>query len=86
VDTRRALCVLVVDDCRDQVNSLALLITLWGHQALVASDGSAALDMAWPTDPMSSSWTSVCPAAWTATKSHISYAHPPRRQQHFWWP
>jgi CheY-like chemotaxis protein len=38
--------VLVVDDCRDQVETLALLLTLWGHHPLVASDGAAALDMA----------------------------------------
>jgi CheY-like chemotaxis protein len=46
VATRRALRVLVVDDCRDQVDSLALLLTLWGHQALVAADGPSAFEMA----------------------------------------
>ena len=46
MDTRRALCVLVVDDCQDQVTTLALLLKLWGHQALVASDGPTALDRA----------------------------------------
>ena len=44
--TRRALRVLVVDDCQDQVTTLALLLKLWGHQALVASDGPTALDTA----------------------------------------
>jgi CheY-like chemotaxis protein len=46
VDSRRALRVLVVDDCRDQVDTLALLLNLWGHQALVAADGPSALEMA----------------------------------------
>jgi two-component system CheB/CheR fusion protein len=46
VGTRRALRVLVVDDCQDQVTTLALLLKLWGHQALVASDGPTALDTA----------------------------------------
>lgn len=38
--------VLIVDDDRDTADSLALLLSLWGHQPLVAYDGFAALEMA----------------------------------------
>jgi two-component system CheB/CheR fusion protein len=44
--THRALCVLVVDDCRDQLDTLALLLKLWGHRPLVASDGPTAVNLA----------------------------------------
>jgi two-component system, chemotaxis family, CheB/CheR fusion protein len=42
----RPLCVLIVEDCRDTTDTLALLVGFWGHQALVAHDGPAALDLA----------------------------------------
>jgi PAS domain S-box-containing protein len=38
--------VLVVDDNRDSADSLALLLSLWGHEARVAYDGPAALEAA----------------------------------------
>jgi CheY-like chemotaxis protein len=38
------LRVLVVDDSRDAADSLALLVTIWGHDARVAYDGEAALE------------------------------------------
>src|SRR5262249_30533650 len=37
------LRVLVVDDCRDTTDSLALLLKLWGHDVRVARDGPAAV-------------------------------------------
>jgi two-component system CheB/CheR fusion protein len=40
------LRVLVVDDCDDHTESLALLLGLWGHEALIAADGRTALDLA----------------------------------------
>jgi CheY-like chemotaxis protein len=40
------LRVLVVDDCRDHTESLAMLLRLWGHEPLIAHDGFAALDLA----------------------------------------
>jgi hypothetical protein len=43
--TDRPLCVLVVDDCRDSADWLALLVQHWGYQTLVAYDGPAALDL-----------------------------------------
>src|SRR5262249_47819276 len=39
----RALLVLVVDDHHDSVESLALLLRLWGYQTVEAHDGPAAL-------------------------------------------
>ena len=45
-DPRPRLLVLVVDDSRDCAESLALLVRLWGHEAVVAYDGPAALDVA----------------------------------------
>ena len=44
--TARPLRVLVVDDCRDAADSLALLVRHWGYQAVVAYDGPAALGLA----------------------------------------
>jgi CheY-like chemotaxis protein len=40
--TRRR--VLVVDDCQDTAESLALLVRLWGHEARTAYRGQAALE------------------------------------------
>jgi CheY-like chemotaxis protein len=40
------LRVLVVDDCRDTTYSYALLLKTWGHEALTAYDGPAALALA----------------------------------------
>jgi two-component system, chemotaxis family, CheB/CheR fusion protein len=45
------LRVLVVDDCDDHTESLALLLGLWGYEALVAADGRAALDVAGARHP-----------------------------------
>jgi CheY-like chemotaxis protein len=45
-DGLRPLRVLVVDDNRDAADSLALLITLWGHETRVAYDGFEALQAA----------------------------------------
>jgi CheY-like chemotaxis protein len=38
--------VLVVDDSRDSAESLALLVRLWGHEAVVTYDGPSALEAA----------------------------------------
>ena len=35
--------VLIVDDCRDAADSLALLVKLWGYAPAVAYDGPSAL-------------------------------------------
>jgi CheY-like chemotaxis protein len=40
------LRVLVVDDCKDGADTLALLLRLWGHKAKVAYDGFTALRLA----------------------------------------
>jgi CheY-like chemotaxis protein len=40
------LRVLVVEDNRDAADSLALLLRIWGHEAHVAYDGAAALEVA----------------------------------------
>ena len=40
------LLALVVDDSRDCAESLALLVRFWGHEAVVAYDGPAALEAA----------------------------------------
>ena len=45
-DPRPPLLVLVVDDSRDCAESLALLVRLWGHEAVLAYDGPSALDLA----------------------------------------
>jgi len=42
----RRLRVLVVDDNRDAVESMALLLGLWGHEVTTASEGKAALQAA----------------------------------------
>jgi len=38
--------VLVVDDCPDTLESLGLLLRLWGFDALTAPDGESALEQA----------------------------------------
>jgi two-component system CheB/CheR fusion protein len=40
------LRVLVVDDCHDTIESLALLLQCWGHDARTALDGPTALEIA----------------------------------------
>jgi CheY-like chemotaxis protein len=40
------LSVLVVDDCQDAADSLALLVSAWGHRAHVAYSGVEALRLA----------------------------------------
>jgi CheY-like chemotaxis protein len=40
------LRVLVVDDCSDTTTTTATLVRLWGHDARVALDGPAALELA----------------------------------------
>jgi two-component system CheB/CheR fusion protein len=41
----RALRVLVVEDVRDQADTLSFLLQLWGYEALVAYDGPRALQV-----------------------------------------
>jgi signal transduction histidine kinase/ActR/RegA family two-component response regulator len=41
--TERAVRVLLVDDSVDAAESLAMLLRLWGHEAVIAHDGPAAL-------------------------------------------
>jgi two-component system, chemotaxis family, CheB/CheR fusion protein len=38
--------ILVVDDCEDTVETLCILLRLWGHEVRAAHDGSEALAMA----------------------------------------
>src|ERR1700726_90899 len=40
------LRVLVVDDNRDAADSLALLLSFWGHEVQVAYDGASAFQVA----------------------------------------
>jgi CheY-like chemotaxis protein len=40
------LRILIVDDCADTTESLALLIRMWGYQARVAGDAAEALRLA----------------------------------------
>jgi CheY-like chemotaxis protein len=35
--------ILVVDDCKDTVDSLSILLGLWGHEVRAAYDGAQAL-------------------------------------------
>jgi CheY-like chemotaxis protein len=44
--------VLIVDDCRDAADSLALLLERWGYQAAVAYDGPSALAAALARPPV----------------------------------
>ena len=46
-----SLRILVVDDLRDLTDSLARLIGLWGHEAIVAYAGPGALDAASTNPP-----------------------------------
>ena len=39
------LRILVVDDSEDSVESLALLLGIWGHEVTTAKDGAGALDL-----------------------------------------
>jgi CheY-like chemotaxis protein len=41
----RALRVLVVDDVRDQADTLCVLLQLWGYETLVAYDGVRAIEL-----------------------------------------
>jgi CheY-like chemotaxis protein len=43
--------VLVVDDCRDAADSLALLLNRWGYQTVIAYDGPSALAAALTQPP-----------------------------------
>ena len=46
-----ALRVLIAEDDRDTSSSLALLLTLWGHDVLVAHDGMEALRLSFAHHP-----------------------------------
>lgn len=48
---QRPLLVLVADDNRDAADSLAMLVTIWGHNAQVAYDGAEALALALADPP-----------------------------------
>jgi DNA-binding response OmpR family regulator len=41
----------IVDDYRDAADSLAVLVSLWGHDVRVAYGGEVALEMAWAYRP-----------------------------------
>jgi CheY-like chemotaxis protein len=45
-DATVPLRVLVVDDCRDHTDSLAILVRFWGHDVRTAYDGPTGLDVA----------------------------------------
>jgi CheY-like chemotaxis protein len=45
------LRVVIVDDCRDSANSLAVLMRHWGHDVRVAYSGAAALEIALTYQP-----------------------------------
>src|SRR5262249_40603161 len=47
----RPLRVLIADDCSDIAYTEAMLVRLWGHEAAVAADGRAALDLARAVQP-----------------------------------
>jgi len=46
VSPARSLCVLIVDDCTDTTESLAVLARVWGFQAHIANDAQTALWLA----------------------------------------
>lgn len=50
--SQQPLGVLIVDDCQDTADSLAMLVKLWGHDLRVAYSGNAALEIsaAFPAD------------------------------------
>ena len=56
--------VLVVDDCQDNRESLALVVQVWGHEVRLARDGPSALLASLEFRPhvVSSCSTSACPA------------------------
>jgi CheY-like chemotaxis protein len=39
----KSMRILVVDDCKDTVDSLSILLGLWGHEVRAAYDGDQAL-------------------------------------------
>jgi CheY-like chemotaxis protein len=43
--------VLIVDDCKDTVDSLSILLGIWGHEVRVAYDGATALTTAGSFQP-----------------------------------
>jgi CheY-like chemotaxis protein len=43
--------VLIADDNRDAADTLAMIVRLWGHEALVVYDGASALTVARPFKP-----------------------------------
>ena len=53
MDTARPVgpCVLVVDDCPNEADSVALLLKRWGYRAVLASDGPSALAAALTRPP-----------------------------------
>src|SRR5437588_233940 len=48
---KRLLRALVADDCRDNADSLSILVEMWGHEVRVAYDGAAALELAFAYQP-----------------------------------
>lgn len=48
---QRALRILVVEDNADQADSLAELLTTWGHEVAVAYDGLNGVERAWNFQP-----------------------------------
>jgi CheY-like chemotaxis protein len=51
--------ILVVDDCPDTVATFSLLLRLWGHEVLGASDGQTALALA-ATKPPDAALVDLC--------------------------
>lgn len=48
---QRPLRILIADDDRDTADSLAMLVTIWGHVSRVAYDGAEALTLALAEPP-----------------------------------
>src|SRR5205085_1172998 len=65
--------VLVADRDPDTADSLARLLTTWGHRPVVAYDGPPPWPCTPPTAPAWCSWTSACPA-WTGARSPAASA------------
>jgi CheY-like chemotaxis protein len=40
---KQVMRILIVDDCKDTVDSLSILLRLWGHDVRVAYDGATAV-------------------------------------------